>query len=99
MGNFLAACASDDEPRRGSMAPRPPPANPFQVARGTLPWSVGSRVRLKGLLAKAELNGNVGTIVALVSASRRYTVRLDGNNGAFDLKEQVRFILTSIGSS
>jgi|AntAceMinimDraft_5_1070358.scaffolds.fasta_scaffold137209_1 hypothetical protein len=92
MGNFLATCTGDDSPNGVSLPPKSPPANPFQASRGPLPLSVGSRVRLKGLLAKAELNGGVGTVAALVSASRRYTVRLDGNGEAYDLKEQVRVI-------
>jgi TPR repeat protein len=56
----------------------------------TLPsWNhinAGTRVRLCGLQAQPELNGQRGTVTGFVAASERYTVQLDDGRGPFSLK-------------
>jgi len=51
-------------------------------------FAVGSRVELKGLKAKPELNGQAGLVVAFVASSGRFSVTVDGGKGTFDLRPQ-----------
>ena len=50
--------------------------------------SKGTRVELRGLQAKPELNGRRGVVVKFVSSSRRCRVELDEDGEAFSLKAE-----------
>jgi len=48
----------------------------------------GVRVELHSLVAKPELNGLQGTVVAFVEATGRSAVELDDGKGRFELKQE-----------
>lgn len=48
----------------------------------------GARVELHSLVAKPELNGLQGTVVAFVDATGRSAVQLDHGQGRFELKQE-----------
>ena len=59
--------------------------------------SKGTRVELRGLQAKPELNGQQGAVIKFVASSGRYAVRVDGGVGDFQLKPE-NFVFVSAGS-
>jgi len=77
--------------------PPPPPPLPPTTTQSPSPPSIpiGTRVELRGLQAKPELNGRRGVVVKFVSSTGRYRVELDERGegaageeqeGAFSLK-------------
>ena len=50
------------------------------------PISVGTRVELRGLQAKPEMNGQRGVVESFDAASRRCRVKLDDGCGSFNLR-------------
>merc|ERR1711965_756061 len=50
--------------------------------------TIGTRVELRGLQAKPELNGRRGVVVKFVGSSGRYRVELDDGGEQFSLKAE-----------
>ena len=69
--------------QQGATSPPPPP--PSSETATALP-PIGTRVELRGLKAKPELNGRRGVVTAHVAESGRCRVQVDDGRGVFSLK-------------
>ena len=64
-----------------SSMPPPPSASPIPI---------GTRVKLHGLKAKPQLNGQYGIVVGYVASSGRCTVVLEGARGERETKMSIK---------
>jgi TPR repeat protein len=60
----------------------------FVLQAQQLPIPIGTRVELRGLKGKPELNGQRGVVVGFSAASGRCKVELEGGRGQFSLKPE-----------
>ena len=60
----------------------------MQLLQSPSRFPTGTRVELRGLQAKPELNGQQGAVIKFVASSGRYAVRVDGGVGDFQLRPE-----------